>query len=217
MIRRGAPLVLGLVTLLTLGACAKSESAPSAAAASRPADESAKAASGPALGAAPMPPEAVAAATAAPPSPPPGQAPAAPSPMPSEQRREAPASATSTSKSTRAIDGSGARGSVSAGEARVSAGLTPEVIHNTVKQNFDKILACYETGLHANPALQGRVTVKLVIGSTGSTKSAIPTPGDFPDKKVVDCIGRAFNAIHFPPPTSGEVTVSYPVLLSPST
>jgi hypothetical protein len=99
----------------------------------------------------------------------------------------------------------------------VTGGLSPELIHSTVKQNFDKIRACYETGLHANPALQGRVTVKLVIGTNGTTKSAVPSQGDFPDKAVVDCIGRAFNAIRFPPPTRGEVTVNYPVLLSPST
>lgn len=198
MIRRGASLVLGLVTSIVLVACAKSESAPTSVAAPAP-DEHAKAASGgPAPGAVPMEPPQAAATTTAPPL--------------------GAASATPPAAPARAVtDPKGSHGSVSAGEAQVSVGLSPEVIHNTVKANFDKVQSCYEAGLRANPTLQGRVTVKLVIGSTGATKSAIATPGDFPDKSVVDCIGRAFNSLKFPPPSRGDVTVSYPVMLSPST
>ena len=198
MIRRGALLALGLVTSITLVACAKSESAPATAAASGPEDRG-KAASGPAPGApAPQAPQAAASAM----------------PTATTQPGEivAPAAAPA-----RATDQKGFHGSVSAGEAQVGVGLSPEVIHNTVKANFDKVQACYETGLRANPALQGRVTIKLVIGTNGSPKSAIATPGDFPDKTVVECIGRAFQSLKFPPPSRGDVTVSYPVMLSPST
>lgn len=127
------------------------------------------------------------------------------------------ASATPAAAPARAATApNGSHGTVSAGEAQVGVGLSPEVIHNTVKANFDKVQACYDAGLRGNPALQGRVTVKLVIGSNGAPKSAIATPGDFPDKSVVDCIGRAFNSLKFPPPSRGDVTVSYPVMLSPS-
>jgi hypothetical protein len=198
MNRRRALLALGLVTLIGSGACAKSESAPATAAASGPEDR-AKAASGPAPGA------------AAPEAP---QAAASASPAATTQPREV---APPAAAPARATDKTSSHGGVSAGEAQVSVGLSPEVIHNTVKANFDKVQACYDAGLRGNPALQGRVTVKLVIGTNGSPKSAIASPGDFPDKSVVDCIGRAFQSLKFPPPSRGDVTVSYPVMLSPST
>ena len=109
----------------------------------------------------------------------------------------------------------GRGGGVRAGTSQISGALPPEVIHRIVRQSFDKFHACYEIGLRANPTMQGRVTVRFVIGKDGATKSANVAVTDLPDKSVATCVAREFSSLTFPPPDRGEVTVSYPIELSP--
>ncbi len=106
-------------------------------------------------------------------------------------------------------------GGVRAGTSQISGALPPEVIHRIVRQSFDKFHACYEVGLRTNPAMQGRVTIRFVIGKDGATKSANVAVTDLPDKSVATCVAREFSSLSFPPPDRGEVTVSYPIELSP--
>jgi outer membrane biosynthesis protein TonB len=121
-------------------------------------------------------------------------------------------------KSAPAAGGGGAGpggGSVSAGAAQVTGSLAPEVISRVVRQSFDRIQACYSAGLRANPALQGRVSIKLVIGKNGGTKSATVASSDLADKEVTSCVAKVFASLSFPQPEREEVTVVYPVAFSP--
>ena len=106
-------------------------------------------------------------------------------------------------------------GTVSAGTAQVSGSLAPEVIARVVRQSFDRMQACYSTGLRANPTLQGRVSVKLVIGKNGGTKSAAVASTDLADKEVATCVAKVFGSLSFPQPERDEVTVVYPIAFSP--
>ena len=106
-------------------------------------------------------------------------------------------------------------GSVSAGAAQVTGSLAPEVISRVVRQSFDRIQACYSAGLRANPGLQGRVSIKLVIGKNGGTKSATVASSDLADKEVTSCVTKVFASLSFPQPEREEVTVVYPVAFSP--
>ncbi len=106
-------------------------------------------------------------------------------------------------------------GKISAGAAQVSGSLAPEVIHRVVRQSFGPMQACYDKGLHADPTLQGRVSIKLVIGKTGATKSANVANTDLADKSVASCVAGVFARLSFPPPERDEVTVVYPVAFSP--
>jgi hypothetical protein len=100
------------------------------------------------------------------------------------------------------------------GATNVSGRLPPEVIQRIVRQNFGRFRLCYENGLRNNPNLQGRVSVRFVIGRDG-TVSSVGGGGDIPDSGVVSCVTRAFYGLSFPQPEGGIVTVSYPIVFTP--
>jgi hypothetical protein len=93
--------------------------------------------------------------------------------------------------------------------------IAPELIQRTVRQNFGRFRACYETGLRGNPALAGRVAVRFVIGRDGAVSSVGSGGSDLADPGVVSCVTRAFYGLSFSPPESGIVTVVYPIMFSP--
>ena len=101
------------------------------------------------------------------------------------------------------------------GESLVSGRLPPEAIQRIVRLNFGRIRLCYEKGLITNPNLQGRVSVRFVIGRDGAVSNVADGGSDLPDTGVKACVLRAFSGISFPQPEGGIVTVTYPVVLSP--
>lgn len=105
---------------------------------------------------------------------------------------------------------------VRVGTASINGHLPPEVIQRIVRQNFGRFKLCYENGLRTNPNLQGRVSVRFVINRDGGVGSAVSGGSDLPDSGVVSCVTRAFYGLSFPQPDSGIVTVSYPIVFSPS-
>ena len=57
------------------------------------------------------------------------------------------------------------------GRDQVNGRLPPEVIQRIVRQNFGRFRLCYENGLRNNPNLQGRVSVRFVIGRDGAVSN----------------------------------------------
>ncbi len=105
--------------------------------------------------------------------------------------------------------------SVRMGATSVSGRLPPEVIQRIVRQNFGRFRLCYENGLRNNPNLQGRVSVRFVIGRDGAVSNVGNGGSDMPDGGVVSCVVRAFYGLSFPQPEGGIVTVVYPIMFSP--
>lgn len=101
------------------------------------------------------------------------------------------------------------------GATQVSGRLPPEVIQRIVRQNYGRFRMCYENGLRNNPNLEGRATVRFVIGRDGSVGSVSNGGSDIPDSGVVSCVVRAFYGLSFPQPEGGIVTVVYPIMFSP--
>jgi hypothetical protein len=101
------------------------------------------------------------------------------------------------------------------GATSVSGRLPPEVIQRIVRQNFGRFRLCYENGLRNNPNLQGRVSVRFVIGRDGAVSNVGNGGSDMPDGGVVSCVVRAFYGLSFPQPEGGIVTVTYPIMFSP--
>jgi hypothetical protein len=97
----------------------------------------------------------------------------------------------------------------------VKGTIAPELIQRTVRQNFGRFRACYESGLRSNPALAGRVAVRFVIGRDGAVSSVGSGGSDLADAGVVSCVTRAFYGLSFSPPEAGIVTVVYPIMFSP--
>ncbi|WP_437952141.1 AgmX/PglI C-terminal domain-containing protein [Sorangium sp. So ce296] len=102
------------------------------------------------------------------------------------------------------------------GSTSVSGRLPPEVIQRIVRQNFGRFRLCYENGLRNSPNLAGRVAVGFTIGRDGAVSSVQNGGSDLPDAGVVACVVRSFYGLSFPPPDAGIVTVTYPILFSPS-
>ncbi len=101
------------------------------------------------------------------------------------------------------------------GSVQVSGRLPPEVIQRIVRQNFGRFRLCYENGLRSNPKLEGKVSVRFVIGRDGSVSNVGNGGSDLPDGGVVSCVVRAFYGLSFPQPEGGIVTVTYPILFKP--
>jgi hypothetical protein len=101
------------------------------------------------------------------------------------------------------------------GDTKVSGRLPPEVIRRIVRQNYGRFRLCYEQGLGRNPNLEGRVTVRFVIGRDGAVSNVSNGGSDLPDSNVVGCVVKAFYGLSFPKPEGGIVTVSYPIMLQP--
>jgi hypothetical protein len=99
--------------------------------------------------------------------------------------------------------------------ATVNGRLQREIIQRIVRQNFGRFRFCYESGLRANPSLQGRVIVKFTIDRSGSVGLSSDAGGDLPDRTVTQCVVRAFADLSFPAPDGGMVTVVYPIVLNP--
>jgi hypothetical protein len=97
----------------------------------------------------------------------------------------------------------------------VNGRLPPETIRRIVHLNFGRIRRCYEDGLRRNPSLEGRVTVRFVIGRDGSVSNVADGGSSLPDKAVVDCVVRVFYGFSYPQPEGGIVTVTYPIVFSP--
>lgn len=100
------------------------------------------------------------------------------------------------------------------GETAVSGRLPAQVIQRVVRQNFGRFRMCYEQGLGRNPGLEGRVSVRFVIGRDGAV-STVSAGGDLPDQGTKSCMVSAFYGIGFPPPEEGVVQVTYPLMFSP--
>ena len=101
------------------------------------------------------------------------------------------------------------------GATTVNGSLPPEVIQRIIRQNYGRFRLCYENGLRNNPNLQGRVSVRFVIGRDGSVSNVANAGSDLPDPSVVSCVTRTYYGLTFPQPEGGIVTVVYPIMLSP--
>ncbi|MEJ7731560.1 MAG: AgmX/PglI C-terminal domain-containing protein [Polyangiaceae bacterium] len=102
------------------------------------------------------------------------------------------------------------------GTVDVGGHLPPEVIQRVVRQNFGRFRLCYENALRNNPNLQGRVTVRFVIGRDGAVSQVSNGASDLPDAGAVSCVVRAFYGLSFPQPSEGGiVTVGYPIMFTP--
>jgi outer membrane biosynthesis protein TonB len=73
---------------------------------------------------------------------------------------------------------------------------------------------CYERALKRSPGLEGRVTLSLLVGSSGAVKSA-STRGLNSD--VGKCMKLVAKRMEFPPPKGGAAKINKPYTFTPDT
>jgi hypothetical protein len=101
------------------------------------------------------------------------------------------------------------------GDVSSNGRLPAEVIQRIVRLNSGRYINCYQAALRTNPSLEGRVTVRFVIGRDGSVQVASDGGSDIPDTGVRQCVVSSFTNLSFPQPEGGLVTVVYPIMFSP--
>lgn len=94
--------------------------------------------------------------------------------------------------------------------------IPPDVIQRVVRDNYGRFESCYEVGLRANKALEGRVIIKFVIDRAGTVAFAADAGSDLPDDGVIACVVRAFDTLVFPEGTDSVVAVVYGLALNRS-
>jgi TonB family protein len=89
--------------------------------------------------------------------------------------------------------------------------LSPETIRSSVLRNIGQVRMCYQNALQRNPTLEGRVTLRFVIGVDGSMLAAAVSESTLPDPSVGECIAAAARRWILPAPPDGSIiTVNYP-------
>jgi TonB family protein len=106
---------------------------------------------------------------------------------------------------------------VVAGRAQVNGGLAPEAIRRVVHRHLPEVRFCYEQGLQRNPSIEGRVTVRWIIGPDGRVQSSGLASSSVSSAQVESCIVSAVQRWTFPSPEGGgPVGVNYPFMLQSS-
>jgi len=94
--------------------------------------------------------------------------------------------------------------------------LPPEEIQKVVRANFDKLRGCYDEALKKDAKLAGKLVIKFVIKTDGTTEGVAKDEGTtIADAAMVECSLSAIKGIQFPRPEGGIVTVVYPIEYSP--
>ena len=96
-----------------------------------------------------------------------------------------------------------------------SGRLAPEQIQRIIRERYPDFRKCYEEGLASNPKLNGRVTIRFVIGRDGRVSNAYIQGNEVPDCRVAQCVRREMTKSVFPKPENGIVTVVYPIKFEP--
>jgi hypothetical protein len=93
------------------------------------------------------------------------------------------------------------------------AGVHPAV-RAEVLDHYPKFRRCYEKGLARNPALAGKVVVRMKIDADGEVDEAYDWGSTLPDLKVVRCVVDEYEDMDFRTNVGKEVV--YPLDFTPS-
>lgn len=112
--------------------------------------------------------------------------------------------------------GPGAKAKVTVGKAQlqVTDYVPTDVVTRIVRSSEGRFRNCYGAGLANNPSLQGKVSVKLTITTSGAVGGVSTAGSSLADSAVVACMAKAFGDISFPRPDK-DVPVSITVDLAP--
>jgi len=106
-------------------------------------------------------------------------------------------------------------GRVATPKVTVMGSLDRSFIQKTIRRHLNAIRYCYQRALPKNPTLEGKLSVKLVIGEDGSVQSATVATSTLDDESVEQCVVRRFRRMVFPAPAGdGTIVVTYPLSFS---
>jgi TonB family protein len=95
------------------------------------------------------------------------------------------------------------------GQARRSSRRSPDAIHEVMLRHVNAVRYCYERALRQNPALKGKVTVRVTVAPEGGVSDAEIVSSTMGDADVEGCILsriRMWNDFDPIDPSEGDVT-----------
>ncbi|MBW2260704.1 MAG: TonB family protein [Deltaproteobacteria bacterium] len=102
------------------------------------------------------------------------------------------------------------------GDAEEPTGmLEASSIKDVMKSSTNAFRFCYEKSLEKDPLLQGKVTIKFVIGTKGKVTKAEVASSTLDNAEVETCLVNRVKKLKFPEPEGGVVAVSYPLVFTP--
>jgi hypothetical protein len=101
------------------------------------------------------------------------------------------------------------------GALTVSGRLSTDVVQRIIRQNLGRFRMCYDQARAGAPQLEGRVTLRFVIGRDGSVANVSDGGSDVNHASLVACVKSAYSGLSFPQPEGGIVTVVSPLFFRP--
>jgi TonB family protein len=101
------------------------------------------------------------------------------------------------------------------GRAIVEGNLDQDIVRRVVRRHINEVKFCYDKQLQGNPTLGGRWVVGFTIDATGTVKDSKIVSSTVSNPEIDRCLSIAVRRWQFPRPEGGEVTVSYPFVLTP--
>lgn len=99
-------------------------------------------------------------------------------------------------------------------EAWVEGGLDRNEISAVIQRHLSEVRFCYEQGLQQKPRLSGRMSMKFMIGPSGSVTLAQVMNSSLNHAVVENCVRDRLKTWKFPQPQGGvTVKVTYPFIL----
>jgi len=106
---------------------------------------------------------------------------------------------------------------ISSGNPTVEGSLDKELIRRVIHAHRNQVRFCYESELVRHPGMNGKVTVKFIIGANGLVQKSGLDASTLGNGNVKGCIVSRVTQWEFPKPKGGGiVVVSYPFLLKES-
>lgn len=91
-----------------------------------------------------------------------------------------------------------------------------EEVARVISRRMDGIKGCYERALRADPALRGKVTLRLVIAANGTVIEASAEESELP-AEVGACLADKARRFRFSRATGEPITFEAPLLFTPAT
>ena len=91
--------------------------------------------------------------------------------------------------------------------------MSREAIKRVFRQKRNELRYCYESELQSRPDLEGQVSVRVSINSTGDVFSAMVKKSSLSSPRVEQCIAQKIQRWSFSPPRDGchVVNINYPI------
>lgn len=105
-------------------------------------------------------------------------------------------------------------GRASVGIPEVDGAVDSASVAKTIKKSSAAVKRCYDKALLANPTLKGKVSVTILINTSGRVESIEISEDTIKDPGVSKCIMGVLKRLRFPKPDGGPASITCPFVFT---